>query len=426
MSRGRIPPHNLEAERSLIGAALIRPAILHDMAAHVDPSDFYAPDHQTVWATVLELHDRGQPIDVVTVGEATSGRIADGLLFDCFNATPAVSAASRYAEIVVEASRRRKLMHHLASLSDRLYDEDADSVLADLEPDQGALVRDPSRSVDGLSRLDEFLAVARSHTDVRDWLIPHTLKPRWRQVFVAGEGVGKATLLRFLGLHVASGRNPWNPTQWIVPRRVLNVDVENSDETIAHQIGLANVDRRVEAEAADHFFVWHREGGINLRDRRQRAEFERVLQQTRPEILIAGPLYKMFRRGRGEDQEEATIEFLQLIDDFRVRFDMAILLEHHAPHGQGGHRREMRAAGSSALMRWPEHGIGLEIGGNPLPDDQFMEINVTRFRLDRIPMNFPTKLYRGKSTQSTAWQGHWPNGIYNERWPRPEQETLAL
>lgn len=423
-SQGRIPPHSLDAEAALLGAALIRQQIVGDMRNYVAASDFYKPSHQNIWQAMLDLYEKGEPVDVVTVGHAVARfDIMSPELLDLQNATPAVSAAHRYAETVVETSRRRRLMRHLAELSDRLYVEEADNVLADLEPDASLMISDPTKGVPGLSRIDEFLGRTRGREDIHDWIIPHTLKPRWRQLIVAEEGVGKGTLMRFLGVHVAAGRDPWNPRNYIDARRVLNIDCENPDSSIELQLGLANQQYAVEKEATNNFFLWHREGGINLRDRRAQAELERVLQQTRPELVIAGPLYKLYRRQAREDMEQATIEMLQVLDDFRVRFNFAIIVEHHAPKGEGGHRRDMLPFGSSALMRWPEHGITLEITGNPKPDEERLELRCGRFRRDREPMDFPTSIIRGGMYQQYAWLARFDHvgGRNRFGWPYPPQ-----
>lgn len=223
------------------------------------------------------------------------------------------------------------------------------------------------------------------------------------------------TLMRYLGLHAAAGRDPWNPTHFIDPVRTLYIDVENPDTTILHQIEIANPPIDLEAEAAENYFIWHREGGMNLRERRTQAELERVLQETRPQLVFAGPLYKMYRRGGGEDMEQATIEFLRVLDDFRVRYNFAIFLEHHAPKGSGGFR-EMNPFGSSALLRWPEFGITLETEGDPAPDETKIALKVGRFRRDREPADWPTQLFRGQLGQREAWAARWAAGRNRRGW----------
>lgn len=410
MSR-RIPPHDLDAERSVIGAALVRQQVVENLKGTLDPSDFYSSKYQHVWQAMLDMHEVGEPIDVVTVAAHVNplGVEAD-VLSTAMAEVPAVSAHERYAAIVVECSRRRRLLAHFSELAQRCYEEPADDVLADSDPGGDHLIARRDDAVRGLYSLDEFMVAAQTRTEQEPWLVPHIFRPRWRAVVVAGEGVGKAVLMRTIGLLASAGRDPWMPDRRIEPIRSLYVDAENAQTTIYHQVRIAHLDHDIAAEAADNYFIWHREGGINLRDRRMRAEFERVLQATRPDIVFAGPFYKLFRRKGSEDLEQSTIEFLEVIDDFRVRFNFAVMLEAHAPKGVGGGHREMNPRGSAALMGWPEFGLTLEVVGNPLPTEQALTLDIGRFRRDREPADWPTQIRRGQMNQRTAWDARWENG----------------
>ena len=69
-SAGRVPPHNLEAEESLLGAMLLsRDAITAAVEARVDATDFYKPAHGHVFEAVMALYGQGEPVDPVTVAE---------------------------------------------------------------------------------------------------------------------------------------------------------------------------------------------------------------------------------------------------------------------------------------------------------------------------------------------------------------------
>ena len=408
----RLPPFDLDAEASLIGAALIRPSVIGSLAGFVDPSDFYKPHHGHVWTAMLDLHSTGGHVDVVTVHAATQQLdVTVQMLLECQNATPAVSAVGKYADIVVQASRRRKLMQHYSELVDRCYTNSADEVIAMDNIRADALMFRGEGAVDGLMSLPEFIASTKQTREHGRWLIPHIMRPRWRIIMVAGEGMGKGVLMRSLGLHIAAGRDPWNYDNFIEPCRVLYIDVENSDTTILHQVDVSNTGIDFGIECEDRYHLWRREAGLNLRDRRVQAELDAVLQATRPDIVFAGPLYKLTRRRAGEDLEQSTLEMLEVIDDFRVRYNFAIMLEHHAPKGSGGSGfREMNPFGSSVLLRWPEFGITLEPDGNPLPNEQFMTMNVGRFRRDREPADWPDQISRGAMGQRTAWNPRFANG----------------
>jgi hypothetical protein len=111
------------------------------------------------------------------------------------------------------------------------------------------------------------------------------------------------------------------------------------------------------------------------------------------EIVFAGPLYKLFKRQRGEDMEQATIEFTEIIDELRVRYGFAIMLEHHAAKGKDGHR-ELVPFGSSVFLRWPEFGLTMEPIGPVEPNDENYTLKLGRFRRDRERADWPDDIER--------------------------------
>ena len=68
----RVPPHNNDAEQSVIGAIFLEPQALITAAEVLMPEDFYRMAHQKIFDTMILLSDRGQAIDVVTVTEELS------------------------------------------------------------------------------------------------------------------------------------------------------------------------------------------------------------------------------------------------------------------------------------------------------------------------------------------------------------------
>lgn len=417
MSDQRQIPYNLQAEESVIGAALINPRGIGPLAGYLDAGDFYKPLHQHVWHRMVTMYANGEPIDTLTVaaglGDIDAGYVTNSAtLMEMVNATPSISNMARYAEFIVETARRRHLIAHYASLIDDCYEHDADTVLDNAREAEAmrGLGRRKGAEVKGLLSLGPFIEHANSKEVYGEWLVPHIFRPRWRCILVAGEGIGKGTLMRYLGLHAAAGRDPWAPSRFIEPKRVLYIDAENSDTTILHQVNVANIDVDFVDECEDRYWIWRREEGLNLRDRRVQAEMEAVLQAVRPDIVFAGPLYKLTRRAAREDLEQGTLEMLEVLDDFRARYNFALMLEHHAPKGPGTGFREMNPFGSSALLRWPEFGLTLEEEGNPLPSDKTLTLKIGRFRRDREPADWPDFITRGAMGQTVAWVPRWVNG----------------
>src|SRR5262245_25563815 len=69
-SRGRVPPHNIEAEESVLGALLLsRDAIGTVSEMALQPGDFYKPAHRHIFDAVRSLYSAGAPADTVTVAD---------------------------------------------------------------------------------------------------------------------------------------------------------------------------------------------------------------------------------------------------------------------------------------------------------------------------------------------------------------------
>lgn len=420
MGRGKGIPTNLDAEAALLGCFLLRPTAVGELVDRLDASDFIKNDHHKAFEAIRALHVNGKPVDVLTVAavaEQMFGEHGNGWLTviqDIVASPPAISNYGRYAETVIDNSRRRAVISRLGELADRTYEYEnsVDEILAEVTSITGDhLIANRDGTVQGLFTAAELTAIVDHQEDLgnKPWLIPGTMKPGWRIIVVAGEGVGKAVLMRFLAAHAAAGRDPWNPTTFIEPRRCLYVDVENEAETVVHQIRIANRHHDLLSESEGNLHIWHREGGINLRNRRTLAEFESVLQRTQPEIVFAGPLYKLFRRSPKEDLEQAALEFTEIIDDLRVRYGFAIMLEHHAPKASGGGFRELNPFGSSLFMRWPVIGLTLDFNGPVDHDSIDYQLNIGRFRRDRVLNDWPGAIERSSHSRY-AFSGYWPMG----------------
>jgi replicative DNA helicase len=111
-----VPPHDLQAEESLLGAMMLSAGAIAEAAGRVTASDFYKPAHGHVYDAVHTLYASGQPVDSVTVSDEL--RRADlleaiggpAVLAQIMASTPATSNAGRYATIVEEYALLRRLI----------------------------------------------------------------------------------------------------------------------------------------------------------------------------------------------------------------------------------------------------------------------------------------------------------------------------
>ncbi|RPI10041.1 MAG: hypothetical protein EHM63_03740, partial [Actinobacteria bacterium] len=113
---GRVPPHNLDAEASLLGAMLLSASAIASAVEVVSRDDFYKPAHGHIFEAITSLYGSGEAIDPVTVAEELRrANLLDAIggptvLVDLQATTPAISNAAGYAHIVEEHALLRRLI----------------------------------------------------------------------------------------------------------------------------------------------------------------------------------------------------------------------------------------------------------------------------------------------------------------------------
>lgn len=137
----RIPPHNDEAERSVLGAILLEPEALITASEIILPTDFYKIGHQKIFDAMLALSDRGEPVDVVTVTEQLSAtqelENVGGMsyLAELATAVPTSAHVEQYAKIIEEKSTLRRLIRTAADIIEDGYtrEDEVEEVVAQAE-----------------------------------------------------------------------------------------------------------------------------------------------------------------------------------------------------------------------------------------------------------------------------------------------------
>ncbi len=114
--KAKIPPQNTEAEASLLGAVLIDNEALVKIADRVSPDDFYDERHQRIYESIMQLYEKRNPIDVLTLTEQLrSTGLLDmvggaAYLTQLTNFVPTAAHVENYADIVSQKALRRRLI----------------------------------------------------------------------------------------------------------------------------------------------------------------------------------------------------------------------------------------------------------------------------------------------------------------------------
>ena len=129
----QLPPHSADAEESVIGALLIDSSAVVEVAEFLKASDFYKPANAKVFGAVMQLHQTGQPIDILTVSEELErrGQIEEvggrAALVDLCARTPTAVHAKQYARIVERKATLRGLIGAAGRIASIGYEDPADA-----------------------------------------------------------------------------------------------------------------------------------------------------------------------------------------------------------------------------------------------------------------------------------------------------------
>ena len=125
-----VPPQNLEAEASLLGALLIDTDAIVKIADMVSTNDFYDERHAHIYQAIKNLYDNHKPIDILTLtNELRSSKQLDNVggaayLTQLTNFVPTAAHVEQYAEIVAQKSLRRRLIRASQEIVKLGYDEE--------------------------------------------------------------------------------------------------------------------------------------------------------------------------------------------------------------------------------------------------------------------------------------------------------------
>lgn len=258
-------------------------------------------------------------------------------------------------------------------------------------------------------------------------LIPQLL---WRQgkVIVTGfEGQGKSVLLRQLVMAGALGIHPFKTAGRIEPIRTLYLDLENPKAIAMTEMRrmyetLVGRKRVPDEGFAGRLKMEFLTSGLDvLNSGRDREYLYRAVATHVPDLLVVGPIYRL-AAGGGDLDEAGASRLINLLNELRATYDLAIATEAHPPHAQDGHNRVLRPSGSSAWMRFPEVGRGLRAHKGKTEAMGRMVYRLEDWRGDRTrEMRFPDWVARPLGDQvwfddvSEEVQATTPQLVTNEK-----------
>ncbi len=128
----KIPPHDVEAEKSVLGAILIDSAAINLVAEFLKADHFYLPEHHIIYSAMVTLFEKQQPIDLVTIKnelqrQGSLKKIGGAsYLSDLINTVPTSAYIEHYAQIVKDHYTKRKLIEFSSRMVEKSFDEKGD------------------------------------------------------------------------------------------------------------------------------------------------------------------------------------------------------------------------------------------------------------------------------------------------------------
>ena len=344
-SASRVPPHNLDAEASALGAAMLSIGAAETIVSILTPGDFYRPAHQHIFAALCRLlADEAPHVDVVTLGDQLrrDGTLDDvggtAYVHELQNATPAISAAGRYARIVKDAAILRRLIYTASSIAELGYNagtEDPSSAVA--------------RAGELLSQMDAGDVRSLSTLEVADMaaLLASDLQPEQPSLLVRSDG---GALLYAGKMHTFQAE-PSSGKSWVALVAVVEVlamggaagylDFEDTPVGIATrllQLGAAPT------AIAERFYYAQPVGKFGPAER---LDLQRALERMNLDlVVIDGVGESLSREGLSEDKADDVIRWTDLLPRPIARTGAAVLMLDHVAKDPEQRGRWARGSGA--------------------------------------------------------------------------------
>lgn len=337
----RVPPHNLEAEEAIIGAALFAPTAAAVLVDRLHPGDFYKPAHQHVAHAIRDLAAAGAHIDPVTVAARLDalGLLGEaggiGRLHELLNTSPSAAGAHSYASIIATTARLRRMIWTAGDLADAAYNHtDPLEALTKAQAALGKLSIDPDQA----STLDITDVAALLATD---------LNPEQGAYLTRSDG----TSLLYAGKTHCLQAEPSVGKSWVAVATAVEVlavggsaiylDYEDTPAGIVKRVLAAGASSSATAER----FAYARPAGAH--GPVERRALERLVDDLNPDVVIIdGMGESLTRNGFSEDKADDILRWFDLLPRPLAETGAAVLILDHVAKDPEQRGRWARGSGA--------------------------------------------------------------------------------
>lgn len=422
-------PNDIDAEKYLLAAMMLNREVIAQAGEVLTPADFFRIAHQVMFRAMVFMYAADEKTDPVTLrawiagdGETKQlGPTGPVYILDIYGLPANPQSAERYMRLIRAAALRRRGIEQAIRFRQQLMIEstDPDEVLAryDQQLEAARAIAAPQQKA-----VLDFAAATEHVRKEHPMVVPGLLGEQDRVVVVAGEGAGKTTLAHQVGFCTAAGVHPFQWGTRIPAKRVMIADFENPADELSRRFSrLGDAASAYPAWDEGNMRFYTRMGGINLTTAQDSFEFMDAIRRFEPQLIIAGPIYKMIWGLKpSDDGLRAHAAVAAFFDKVRERYGSAVWLESHAPKGDN-RGRDLRPEGWNGWLKWPEFGLALHPATKAHGGEQ--GVDVKRFRGDRIDSRpWPSWMTRNLVFPSSGWPwvANWNKNVLDTPLTGPE------
>lgn len=347
---------NPEAEQSVLGALLLSPKRVGLVISGLSPKDFYREDHKQIYQAIIDIHEAGSPVDLVTVSHRLKARgqleaVGGPLFLTGLSEQVGIAAnVAYYAQIVKETALKRRLRETLHLIDREIDKPDELSTLFEFTDSQlSDFLSGLGRNNGNLEKQSYFSANDLLSKELRTppEIIGNGIMPQGAGVFLTGDsGIGKSLLTLELAVRLSQGLELWGlPIKGAV--KVLIMQAENPDYSM--QFRLKRILSGLSLSEAPRLFLSPSTSRLNLNKATDRRALNSLISRIQAKVVILDPLISYHTTPENDNSQMRS--FLDSLTEISQVTGAAWLLVHHHGRPQEG---ESRYRGASALKDWAD------------------------------------------------------------------------
>ena len=354
------PSYCTESEQAVLGAVLVRPELLAEVRTIVDQASFFREGHALIFQVMMDLADRGDPIDLVTVYallkdrgqvEKTGGPVFLAALSEQVGFA---TNAPYYAYRIRNKWRARELAARGRQIIDLANQANGD--LAEVLLHAESLIYEISGKEFTDTRIISEKVFLDKDFSREEQVIGNGILPKGGGLILAGEsGEGKSLLRLELAIHLALGWDCWG-LDIPKPRKVLTLQFENTDAIEQYRLKKMLAGLNV-ADCGGNLLFPTPKVRLDISEKKDQAKVIRFIEKNQADVVVYDPLTSLHRLNENDNALMRGV--LDTITEINDRTGAAAVLVHHYGKPGGDNNTAHRTRGASSIRDWADTLVGV-------------------------------------------------------------------